>query len=390
MTSIIAAWQGGLDPSSYNDNRAGLAGAFFECCLRIFVQLVKGPAKDALDAPAFECLRAQARRFSLWGSGFGATKGDLDEILNGSDHLKTPVLSLFGDLGGALVELARKFNVDQEVDFARSLQILESCKQIDLLIEQVSRYTGQAEDIYDDELGSSDSDISTSDELEELIKDIKTYTDCFLDLVPTLERPAKNLGLDELAGNVQESLKLINDPAWPYITSIQYRFPLADMDFVRRLGEANWQRNQRLRDKREATIMGDAVSASRAKVEARSNTALSPDRRPSVTTKSSFVDSSLWDLDPLPGSGSKTHSRLLQSETASVTSFALSFREGESSESHRHVPKLPDDHDWLSPFPCTICGDILDNIISQHEWKYVSFVFKGANQTINVEQDSCV
>jgi hypothetical protein len=68
---------------THMDNR--LAGSLFVACLKLFVDLVKGPAKKNLDPDAFQHLRAKAQRFSLWGDGFNATEGELDEILADSD-----------------------------------------------------------------------------------------------------------------------------------------------------------------------------------------------------------------------------------------------------------------------------------------------------------------
>jgi hypothetical protein len=104
--ATITEWQGALPSTHFMDNRLGLAGYLFDACLKLFVELVKGPAKESLDPDAFQHLRAQAQRFSLWGDGFSATNGELDEILADSDHLRKTVLSFLSAFGDTLVDLA--------------------------------------------------------------------------------------------------------------------------------------------------------------------------------------------------------------------------------------------------------------------------------------------
>jgi hypothetical protein len=102
--ATIEDWQ--IDPASYMDNRLGLAGRLFETCLNLLAELIKGPAKDCLELDAYQHLQAQAQRFSLWGDGFGAYDGGLDDILGHSNHLRKTILYFLSAFGGALAGLA--------------------------------------------------------------------------------------------------------------------------------------------------------------------------------------------------------------------------------------------------------------------------------------------
>ena len=215
MTTLVAEWQEGLDPTSFSDNRLGLAGTLFESCVRLFVDLIRGPVKQALEPHTFQYLQLQAQRFNLWGDGFSASQGELDRILADSDHLRKPVLSFLSALGNTLVELARKSDPDGVSNNASSSPLRESCEQIEILKDQVSKIIGESVDTDGDEVSSSGSEMSSFDDLNELVEDIKTYVDCFMDLVCTLENPAKNSGRGQNPGDaLVESAALANHAAW--------------------------------------------------------------------------------------------------------------------------------------------------------------------------------
>ena len=202
MTTLVATWQEGSDPTTYSDNGLGVAGTFFESNLRLLVDLISGSAKQHLDTDTFHHLRAQAQRFNLWGYGFSVKQGKLDGILADSHHLRKTVLSFLSALGSTLVELAKKLVLDGTFDDTGLSPLSKSCKQIEILMEQVAKITDEPVDTNDDEASSSGSEISSFDELKELVEDIKTYVDCFMDLVPTLENPAKNSDPGEEPGDV--------------------------------------------------------------------------------------------------------------------------------------------------------------------------------------------
>lgn len=101
---FVGGWSLRLKPRKVN--RLGIAGSLFETCLKLFVELFKGPAKENLDPDAFQYLRAQAQRFSLWGDGFSATNGELDKVLPDSGRLRKNVVSFLSAFGRTLTDLA--------------------------------------------------------------------------------------------------------------------------------------------------------------------------------------------------------------------------------------------------------------------------------------------
>src|ERR1700742_3782774 len=88
---------GGVHRTSFG--RHGLAGNLFEITFRLLRSLLE------FDGPSAEKQKYQneIERLFLWGDGFGAGAGSLDEILDKSTELKISVLSLLSELGKVAV-----------------------------------------------------------------------------------------------------------------------------------------------------------------------------------------------------------------------------------------------------------------------------------------------
>lgn len=95
-----------MDVEGCSDDRLGLAGRLFETCSNLLRQLIRGPAKNRLDAKVYRFLRTEAHRFSLWGDGFDAKSGVLDKILAESNNLRRTVIYFLHACGTCLISLA--------------------------------------------------------------------------------------------------------------------------------------------------------------------------------------------------------------------------------------------------------------------------------------------
>jgi hypothetical protein len=201
----------------------------------------------------------------------------------------------------------------------------------------------------------------SSDDIDDLVKDIKTFNDCFMDLVPTLENPAKNPGQE---GTASDCLAVFVDvtESTPYMTNIVDKYPSIDKEFAQRLGEANWRRHIRLREKLSSTPEENELGRSNDGCVVAAYTPLQ-----SETTKSGSSGPSIWD--PSSGEMSFTYVAPTVPAPPSMTSFASSFGNDETNKTRRYVPQLPEDHDWFSTFRCFVCGDMVKNVRNRAGWK---------------------
>jgi hypothetical protein len=104
MADGIEAWYVRVDRDS--SDKLGLAGMLFRTCSNILFHLIRGPAKSDLSANAYDALRTEAHRFSLWGDGFDTKDGGLDEILAHSSNLRQTVIYFLDACGTSLSGLA--------------------------------------------------------------------------------------------------------------------------------------------------------------------------------------------------------------------------------------------------------------------------------------------
>lgn len=133
----------------------------------------------------------------------------------------------------------------------------------------------------------------------------------------------------------------VSTAARPYVSNVRDKFPHAAEELVNRLGEANWQRHERLRA--IETTVAESVAAEAPKSVFR--------------PVSFFKDSAL-------GSSLREESERARS-TASHSSF-LSSNDGDKSR--LRIPKLPAGLDWGQPFLCPFCHEMVD-IRTRVAWK---------------------
>lgn len=177
-------------------------------------------------------------------------------------------------------------------------------------------------------------------------RDLRLLTGYLMELVPTLEQSLPRVG------NLARSALLapppafkVSGPAFTYVRNVYDKFPQADIRLTERLGEANWQRHVKVRNKIDQ-VANDEPVESKGFV---------------VASFSEFRDSAL-------GSSIRNQSDYAAS-AASHTSFALSFADGE--ERSTRVPPTPAEVSAGKPFQCHICGQMLNRIRNRVDWKYV-------------------
>ena len=241
-----------------------------------------------------------------------------------------------------------------------------------------------------DELDSgSDFESSLSDfTFEDIVEDLGIYMDSLADLSSSLDHPAKdNVLIEDLNTSLVEEFANVPEPARPFVIIIRDRFPSLETGIVKRLGEANWQRRERLRMKFESApgmhetsstedggssldaIIVDPhrnIVKDQQTVVSTIRTSISLTRTvQSTAIASDFSDPSLFDIMSI----SVPRARRVR-PPESDTSFATSMAEG-LDQGQRRIPNLPEQHEYGSPFQCQICGDVQTGIRNREDWKSV-------------------
>ena len=269
-------------------------------------------------------------------------------------------------IGDALAKLARHFNGDGgSTDICLRLQLLK-----DHISEAASDSALQEVDDISiptlDDFSSESSDPST-DDVEELLRDVQSYNACLYGLVPVLENPAEKLDVNEDQTQNVSYHETHEDTAWPYIANVMDAYPSIDKSFARRLREANKVRYSRLQHLRGRArlISNIAEDCAEASQPLPSLGRVSSSYLHSVSAVPSTQISSVFDNKTKSSDSPKPPKR-----SASVTTFTSSEGkvEGIPQQRHRGIPKMPDDQPWGTAFNCTVCGMKLSNVWSSAQW----------------------
>ena len=228
-------------------------------------------------------------------------------------------------------------------------------------METADEFLSGQNDFYD----SEDSDTASEDPashgsgffVNSFIHKISTYLECLQDSIPELNRLVETYKAS--TGWTWEDHKLnsflsVPEPARPYCRIVSDKFPCASTDLVRRFGEANWERHQRLREYLTSTEELEVVDDS---------TYL-------------FRDSGLGSSAPsalLNGLQKPQISSQIPRRANSRATFT-SFITGRTLASDRglQLPQSPPEALTGKPFKCEICQRIIKSIWSRTEWKYAN------------------
>ena len=140
------------------------------------------------------------------------------------------------------------------------------------LLEKVDEVIpGEDDGLYD---STNDSDDSEAGDLEgafdNIISNITTYMDCLMDTTPSLEQAAvtsKNHMVSNTIDRVHLPVFAVSEMAQSYCGNIIDKFPDAPLDLIQRLGEANWERHKRIRERLESCSLEEVNTQIEVKVE---------------------------------------------------------------------------------------------------------------------------
>lgn len=195
--------------------------------------------------------------------------------------------------------------------------------------------------------GASDGDRAERNLDARCLRPLTNYVNLLMDLCPTLEQTYTDMhdGSSRYPQRLLHDTISVTPAAVPYVGNVQDKFPRASQELVRRLGEANWQRHERLR---AIQIHGPTSEPITVK-----------DAKSLFRPVSQFQDSAL-------GSSIRTQSQRAES-TASHSSFVSSSADQEKG--HFRVPPLPRGASYGETFACPYCGMTVSKVKNRVDWK---------------------
>ena len=223
----------------------------------------------------------------------------------------------------------------------------------------------EEEDGLDD--SSNDSDDSEAGEMEggfdNIISNITTYVDCLMDTTPSLQQAAetsKSYMVSDTVDQVHLPLFDVSEMAQSYCRNIIDKFPEAPRDLIQRLGEANWEQHKRIRERLETV---DNRSLEEVDTE--------DDCQQTITGEETlFHDSGLGTSVAAPNiPQNPTFLTAKYPKAASIATFT-SFLTNDTNYGGR-MPPMPHDAHTGRPFRCNICGQVIRNVLTRIDWKYV-------------------
>jgi hypothetical protein len=228
---------------------------------------------------------------------------------------------------------------------------------------------------------------SMGDSLADIVEDMKTFTECLVDLQSTLEFLAYD-GDSEAPhtppnGEFQ-GVFVFQEASQAFSMMIRERYPSAKPQFVSRLGEANLLRQGRIISRQESMPRyNQSVSQFQGGQSQKKPSDGGPDKltplnnnpisESSSSSSQSSIPSSIFSGAPTVDSSKVKGKRADKHNPSpgSDTSFESSLIGGLRDEERRHVPPLPEECRNGQPFQCKICGELQQNIQSRTEWKLV-------------------
>lgn len=329
-SSIIEHNQTISQPSE--DDRSpniGLTGLLYRACAlqlsRFREHLKTSPASQSAIVDKFSC---EVTRFRLFGASFD--DGKLESCLD-DEELFTAILRHLLSIALVLNKHPAVFNQALESLIDRSRSILS---------------TSVCDDDFTDSEDYDSEDNETlpkerADEFRSLVS-LTHHISMLMELLPTLEAVYR---LTHAAGPKHTSRADfgVTSVATPYVSHVRDKYPQASSKLADRLGEANWQRHERLRSQVSQGPKADATA-----VQARTLFQL----------VSIFEDSAL---------GSSLRSRMEKAASVASHSSFLSSAAGDKN-TKIGVPKMPEGAKWGSAFPCPFCRSMVD-ISTRVAWK---------------------
>lgn len=325
--------------------------------LRAFSSFCKDFSKRRLSAKekaqGARC-QDELERLFLWANAVSIHNGYLDETLSRSSALRSSVLLILVELGNTVCKDLFKSlapDGDYAVDFQDQRKAVADLqrKALESLQEDSQNSVFAVIDPYDSETSETG--------LDDVLENITTFNDCLMDLSLALERPTTHFDKRHLGARVLEETFSVSQPALVYCRKIRDQFPRLPVYLVERLGNANLQRANLLRDKMELTQVhkeGSPVFDASCDKTIRQ---IADTMKLSVSLESMFR---MGDNKRQPDADSET------SSDAKLASFSTST--SLVNQDRPRVPPIPQQAETGRAFKCEYCAQTMKGMTRQ-QWK---------------------
>lgn len=93
---------------------------------------------------------------------------------------------------------------------------------------------------------SDSASMESMESVRDVIAEMRLCTECLVDLLPSLETPAKDMEIVE-PSRAPDPVPKKSQPWLPFLLRVEDKFPSAERGLVVRIGEANWRRWEKIR-----------------------------------------------------------------------------------------------------------------------------------------------
>ena len=258
-------------------------------------------------------------------------------------------------------------------------QSLELRSLIEVILESLDEATSS----------DSDTDSETNDNEEllvEIISQLRARNRCLIDLSATLDRPAADADFAELEKSRPSSLNHpssfnISGPAESWTRKVLDTFPSINITLAERLGEANWQRYQRVTKKLEAMVPLDSDSDSTEYSEndevpellGLTETNISSRDQSSVFSsqapKSSGIGTTAPSMSQPNFENTFPRRKHIVKDVRSQATYTSVLTDDQGERGWLRIPALPKNALLGKAFQCTVCGEKQKGIMNRTDWK---------------------
>lgn len=259
----------------------------------------------------------------------------------------------------ALVEISRRSDSALNVVHSRKSQELKDLiEQTKIITADRGREDEEASISDDDDDNNDDNEdgepeedsASDNEQTSDMVHELETHLQCLGELGSTLQQNLLHARKSRIRSAYPPVVPFhLSSPAAVYVSMIREKFRNAQDHLVHRLGEANWQRHQAVREQLKRSPIKDDMAVDE------DQDLLYSVFRPHTT----FHDSGIGTSVPAHTNQAPSHA-----------SFQSSKAEGEHGSVR--VPPTPAAVKDGEPFQCPFCGQIVLKIKNRIDWKSVS------------------
>ncbi|KAI1641469.1 hypothetical protein F4809DRAFT_636755 [Biscogniauxia mediterranea] len=334
---LILKWQQAVSPERDVDEPP-LVAHLYQACEDLYSGILTKLSSDySIDRSVLLSLQRSHSYLVLWADGYGVSDGVLDTSLDKSRRARHSTLRL-------LSSLLPVITLDQQAQLdAKAAAVVHAADKLKYLTQK------DAAGDSDSDTSSDTSSVSGAADLDDIAEDLKTDSECLLDLGSRFDE--KTVGATATEEAVDPTVLRNWDPSRNFVDRICWRYPQCDNELAERLGKANWARvleYQKTKDQNTRPLQPE-VSTSNPRVEGSDKA--SSKKVPSTTFHDSALGSSVPSAPP---------------NFSQYAETVVSYHGGQG-ESVR-IPALPEGAKNGIPFDCVGCGRTV-TMVNKSVWK---------------------